>query len=57
MKIGEFVEMNNVTPKMLRHYNDIDLLKPACIDEVTDYRSYDADQSNYLKERSQVLWR
>ncbi|HEX2947565.1 MAG TPA: diguanylate cyclase [Clostridia bacterium] len=48
MKIGEFAELNNVTTKMLRHYDEIGLLKPACIDEVTGYRSYDTDQSHYL---------
>lgn len=48
MKIGEFAELNNVTTKMLRHYDEIGLLKPSCIDTATGYRSYDADQSNYL---------
>ncbi len=48
MKIGEFADMNSVTTKMLRHYDEIGLLKPACIDEATGYRSYDQGQSNYL---------
>ena len=43
LKIGEFAKLNNVTTKMLRHYDEIGLLKPACIDESTGYRSYDAD--------------
>lgn len=48
LKIGEFAKLNNVTTKMLRHYDEIGLLKPACIDESTGYRSYDAGQSNRL---------
>lgn len=48
MKIGEFAELNKVTTKMLRHYDEIGLLKPSCIDKATGYRSYDARQSNYL---------
>ncbi|HEY8349954.1 MAG TPA: diguanylate cyclase [Clostridia bacterium] len=48
MKISEFAKRNNVTAKMLRHYDEIGLLKPAYIDEATGYRSYDASQSNYL---------
>lgn len=48
MKISEFAEMNNVTAKMLRHYDEIGLLKPSVIDDATGYRSYDAEQSHYL---------
>ena len=48
MKIGEFAEMNNVTAKMLRHYDTIGLLKPSVIDNITGYRSYEEKQSNYL---------
>ncbi|NJD04823.1 MAG: diguanylate cyclase [Ruminiclostridium sp.] len=48
MKIGEFAEMNNVTTKMLRHYDEIGLLKPSVIDHSTGYRSYEAEQSHYI---------
>jgi diguanylate cyclase (GGDEF)-like protein len=48
LKISEFAKMNNVTAKMLRHYDEIGLLKPALIDEVTGYRSYKEEQSQYL---------
>jgi len=40
--MGRFIviaEMNNVTPKMLRHYDEIGLLKPSVIDSTTGYRS------------------
>lgn len=48
MRIGEFAEKNNVTAKMLRHYDEIGLLKPAIIDDATGYRSYEIEQSRYL---------
>lgn len=48
MKIGEFAEMNHVTTKMLRHYDDIGLLRPSMIDAMTGYRSYTAQQSHVL---------
>lgn len=48
MKIGEFAEMNQVTAKMLRHYDEVGLLKPAEIDPATGYRTYRAEQSNHL---------
>lgn len=48
MKISEFAEKNNVTAKMLRHYDEIGLLKPSAIDGETGYRFYEEEQSNYL---------
>lgn len=48
MKIGEFAERNQVTSKMLRHYDDVGLLKPAAIDPITGYRSYRQEQSHQL---------
>ncbi|MFD0715699.1 diguanylate cyclase domain-containing protein [Paenibacillus sp. GCM10027626] len=48
MKIGEFAELNNVTAKMLRHYDEMGLLKPAEIDLCTGYRSYKQEQSHQL---------
>lgn len=48
MKISEFAAMNNVTAKMLRHYDEIGLLKPVAIDAETGYRSYEPSQSHLL---------
>lgn len=48
LKIGEFAVQNNVTAKMLRHYDEIGLLKPSAIDAETGYRSYDPSQSHLL---------
>ncbi|MCR2807356.1 diguanylate cyclase domain-containing protein [Paenibacillus soyae] len=48
MKIGEFAERNQVTAKMLRHYDEVGLLKPAAIDPFTGYRSYEPEQSHRL---------
>lgn len=43
-KIGDFSTFTQVTVKMLRHYDEIGLLKPAQVDPDTGYRYYAADQ-------------
>lgn len=48
MKIGEFAEQNQVTTKMLRHYDEMGLLHPAAIDPGTGYRSYTPEQAHPL---------
>ena len=42
--IGEFARASGLTTKALRLYDDLDLLPPAEVDEVTGYRRYAADQ-------------
>ena len=42
--IGEFARHGRVSVRMLRHYDAIGLLRPAHVDPVTGYRSYDAGQ-------------
>ena len=44
LKIGEFSKLARVSVRMLRHYDEIGLLKPAEIDRFTDYRYYREDQ-------------
>ena len=44
LKIGEFSKLSRVSVRMLRHYDEIGLLKPAMIDRFTDYRYYREDQ-------------
>jgi DNA-binding transcriptional MerR regulator len=36
--IGEFSKINNITPKTLRHYDRIGLLKPDRVNDWTGYR-------------------
>lgn len=48
VRIGEFAERNGVSAKMLRHYDEIGLLKPAAIDPATGYRFYTPEQSHVL---------
>ena len=43
-KIGDFSRFSRVSIKMLRHYDEIGLLKPAHVDHETGYRYYLADQ-------------
>lgn len=49
-KIGLFSQMNKVTIKALRHYDDIGLLKPAHIDECNGYRYYKSSQLPVLHQ-------
>lgn len=42
-KIGEFSQFTHISVKMLRHYDDLGLLKPAQVDRWTGYRYYSAD--------------
>lgn len=43
-KIGEFSRLTHVSMKMLRHYDEIGLFKPAQVDRFTGYRYYSYDQ-------------
>ncbi len=43
-KIGEFSRLTQVSIRMLRHYDEMGLLKPATVDRYTGYRLYSIDQ-------------
>jgi DNA-binding transcriptional MerR regulator len=43
-KIGDFSQMGQISVRMLRHYDKMDLLKPSHIDESSGYRYYTIDQ-------------
>lgn len=51
-RIGEFSKIAQVAGSQLRYYDEIDLLKPARIDEWTGYRYYSAEQ---LPRLNQIL--
>ena len=44
LKIGEFSKISRVSIRMLRHYDEIGLLKPAETDDFTGYRYYSENQ-------------
>jgi len=44
LRIGDFSKLSQATIKMLRHYDDLGLLKPAHIDPFTNYRYYSIEQ-------------
>ncbi|MEV4115776.1 MerR family transcriptional regulator [Nonomuraea sp. NPDC049695] len=46
--IGDFARLGLVSVRMLRHYDAIGLLRPAHVDPVTGYRSYQAAQLSRL---------
>ena len=50
--IGEFARHGRVSVRMLRHYDAIGLLRPACVDPASGYRFYQAGQ---LAELNRVI--
>ncbi len=42
--ISQFSKLTRLSPRMLRHYDKIDLLKPQTIDSVNNYRYYSDSQ-------------
>lgn len=43
-KIGDFSRLGQISVRMLRHYDELGLLKPAQVDQFTDYRYYTIEQ-------------
>lgn len=54
LKIGDFSRLTRVSIRMLRYYDEIGLLKPQFIDNLTGYRFYSVDQFPRVN-RIQVL--
>jgi DNA-binding transcriptional MerR regulator len=44
LRIGDFSKITKVTIRMLRHYDQIGLFKPVCVDSVSGYRAYSYEQ-------------
>ncbi len=47
-KIGDFSKLTHVSIRMLRYYDEQNLLKPALVDEISLYRYYSAKQMGRL---------
>lgn len=45
LNIGEFARLGQVTPRMLRHYDELGLLRPDRVDSSSGYRIYSVQQS------------
>ncbi|MBR5233119.1 MAG: MerR family transcriptional regulator [Clostridia bacterium] len=50
MQIKEFAEITGVSVRTLHYYDEIGLLKPACVDEWTGYRYYDEQSILRMQE-------
>ncbi len=50
MKISEIARICRISPRMLRHYDSIGLLKPAKVDDQTAYREYTTEQIPVLQK-------
>lgn len=44
LKIGDFSKLSYISIRMLRYYDEYDILKPAFIDPNTNYRFYNVEQ-------------
>jgi len=62
LKIGDFSRLSNTSVRMLRYYDEINLLKPITVDQSTGYRYYNAHQvdianqvTNYKKLKFHLL--
>ena len=44
LSIGQFARLAGLSVGALRHYDELDVLQPAEIDELTGYRRYRAAQ-------------
>lgn len=44
LKIGDFSKLSRISIRMLRHYDEIGLLKPDEVDQFTGYRYYNEDK-------------
>jgi DNA-binding transcriptional MerR regulator len=44
LRIGDFSQLAQVSVPTLRHYDELGLLKPAHVDQFTDYRYYTVEQ-------------
>lgn len=49
-KIGEFSELTNISPRMLRHYDKLNLLKPVISHKENGYRYYKPEQINQANQ-------
>ena len=50
-KIGEFSKLTQVSIRMLRYYDENDLLKPAQTDPFSGYRLYSVEQIPRLQRK------
>ena len=50
MQIREFAEFTGVSVRTLHYYDEIGLLRPACVDKSTGYRWYDEDSLLRMQE-------
>jgi DNA-binding transcriptional MerR regulator len=48
LNIGEFARLGQVSPRMLRHYDETGLLRPSEVDRQTGYRFYEVAQLGRL---------
>jgi DNA-binding transcriptional MerR regulator/effector-binding domain-containing protein len=48
LTIGEFARLGQISPRMLRHYDEVGLIRPELVDAATGYRWYGVSQLGAL---------
>ncbi len=54
LSIGEFSRLSGLSIGALRHYDSVDLLRPAAVDETTSYRRYRRGQLEEARDVAQL---
>ena len=52
LKIGDFSRLANTSVRILRYYDEINLLKPKAVDSNTGYRYYEVNQLDVINRIS-----
>ena len=50
LSIGQFGQLTALTAKALRHYDEVGVLRPAHVDDVTGYRWYSLEQARDARQ-------
>ena len=56
LKIGDFSRLSQVSVKTLRYYDEVGLLKPTQVDQVSGYRYYSVAQLRQLPGLSDLVY-
>jgi len=57
LKIGVFAQVSRVSIKMLRHYDEMGLLKPVFVDDFRFFRTFGEKNALLLQNRSSICQR
>jgi DNA-binding transcriptional MerR regulator len=56
MTIGRFARLTGLPIGTLRHYDEVGLLLPACVDPASGYRRYRREQAQRARQIAMLRW-